>query len=152
MPARSSGAARARIVVSCDGKTALEQSLWVGVISSSNSAISNCTLGIVYPYAFTSLTSGYQVLTQLQQQQGLRPILIPNTQSAFSVLEYFPNNNQSDSSLNFIQGTIGVNTVIGLLNNPFEFSQNITVKLTFTNVASQPTIPTLQGIRRYTFS
>lgn len=152
MPARSSGMAMARIIVSCDGKTALEQSLWVGIISSSNSVTSNCTLGIVYPYAFTSLTSGYQVLAQLQQNQGLEPILIPSTQSAFSVLEYFPNNNKSDVSLNFIQGTAGTNTVIGLLNNPFEFSQNITVQLIFTNVASRPTIPTLQGIRRYTIS
>lgn len=152
MPARSSGVARARIIVSCDGKTALEQSLWVGITSSSSSVTSNCTLGIVYPYAFTSLTSGYQVLAQLQQNQGLKPILIPSTQSAFSVLEYFPNDNKSDASLNFIQGTAGTNTVIGLLNNPFEFSQNITVQLIFTNVASQPTIPTLQGIRRYTIS
>lgn len=152
MPARSSGVARARIIVSCDGKTALEQSLWVGITSLSNSVTSNCTLGIVYPYAFTSLTSGYQVLAQLQQNQGLEPILIPSTQSAFSVLEYFPNNNKSDASLNFIQGTAGTNTVIGLLNNPFEFSQNITVQLIFTNVASQPAIPTLQGVRRYTIS
>lgn len=157
MPAKSSGVAMARIIVSCDGKTALEQSLWVGITSSSSSATSNCTLGIVYPYAFTTLTSNYQVLAyqvlaQLQQNQGLEPVRIPSTQSAFSVLEYFPNNNKSDVSLNFIQGTAGTNTVIGLLNNPFEFSQNITVRLIFTNVASQPTIPTLQGIRRYTIS
>lgn len=152
MSASGSRIARARIVVSCDGKTALEQSLWVGIISSSSSVTSNYTLGIVYPYAFTSLTSGYQVLAQLQQGQGLKPILIPSTQSAFSVLEYFPNSNKPDISLNFIQGTAGTNTVIGLLNNPFEFTQNITVQLIFTNVASQPTIPTLQGIRRYTIS
>ena len=152
MPPKSSGMASARIVVSCDGKTALEQSLWVGIVSSSRSVTPNCTLGIVYPYAFTSLTSGYQVLAQLQQNQGLKPIAIPSEQSAFSVLEYFPNNNQSDTSLNFIQGAVGTNTVIGLLNNPFEFSQNITVRLIFTKVASQPTIPILQGIRRYTIS
>lgn len=152
MPPKSSGVASARIVVSCDGKTALEQSLWVGITSSSSSATSNCTLGIVYPYAFTSLTSGYQVLAQLQQNQGLEPILIPSTQSAFSILEYFPNNNPLNTSLNFIQGTVGTNTVIGLLNNPFEFSQNIAVRLIFTKVASQPTIPTLQGICRYTIS
>lgn len=152
MPPRSSSVARARIIVSCDGRTALEQSLWVGITSSLNSVTSNCTLGIVYPYAFTSLTSGYQVLAQLQQQQGLKPILIPSTQSAFSVLEYFPNNNKQDLSLNYIQGAAGINTVIGLLNNPFEFSQNITVQLIFTNVASQPIIPTLQGVVRYTMS
>lgn len=152
MSARSSGAARVQIVVSCDGKTALEQSLRVGIMSSSSSVTSNYTLGIVYPYAFTSLTSGYQVLAQLQEGQGLKPILIPSTQSAFSVLEYFPNDNISDASLNSIGSGAGINTVIGLLNNPFEFTQNIIVQLIFTNVASQPTIPTLQGIRRYTIS
>lgn len=116
------------------------QSILIELTHSSSSAVSNCSIGCLYPFYFGISDTNYNILTIGGVGKGNKLISAPIAKSEVGMINYY----EKDAYFSEYSTTINANlsntsNLVGLLPYPIKADSSMTCTVTVENVTSEPT-------------